>query len=153
MSLTFNQKSFFSTFLPSVNRGSGSFLKKDFSKLLMTLRSCHLCKNSEAESQKQFHLWKHFEDSTQNWGFSDMWGTASTPLQWCWCPGPCWDAPGGWTPWHCYQVHDRFQCTPDPWFPQLHSTSPQWEEQTVGRRETPLRVCVTKQVLRRIRVM
>ena len=29
--------------LPSVNKGSGSFLKKDFSRLLMTFKSCHLC--------------------------------------------------------------------------------------------------------------
>lgn len=28
---------------PSVNRGSGSFRKKDFNRLLMTFRSCHLC--------------------------------------------------------------------------------------------------------------
>lgn len=30
--------------LPFVNRGSGSFLKKDFNKLLMTLRSRHFCR-------------------------------------------------------------------------------------------------------------
>ena len=30
--------------LPFVNRGSGSFRKKDFSKLLMTLRSRHFCR-------------------------------------------------------------------------------------------------------------
>lgn len=30
--------------LPFVNKGSGSFLKKDFNKLLMTLRSRHFCR-------------------------------------------------------------------------------------------------------------
>lgn len=29
--------------LPSVKRGSGSFRKKDFNRLLMTFRSCHRC--------------------------------------------------------------------------------------------------------------
>lgn len=28
---------------PSVKRGSGSFRKKDFKRLLMTFRSCHRC--------------------------------------------------------------------------------------------------------------
>lgn len=32
---------------PSVKSGSGSFRKKDFSRLLMTFRSCHLCAGTE----------------------------------------------------------------------------------------------------------
>lgn len=33
-------------YIPSVKRGSGSFLKKDFRRLLMTFRSFHLCKQT-----------------------------------------------------------------------------------------------------------
>lgn len=34
---------------PLVNSGSGSFLKKDLSKLLTTLRSCHFCQQKETQ--------------------------------------------------------------------------------------------------------
>lgn len=32
---------------PSVKRGSGSFRKKDFKRLLMTFRSCHRCRGQK----------------------------------------------------------------------------------------------------------
>lgn len=116
---------------PSVNRGSGSFRKKDFSRLLMTFRSCHLCRDTEGEV---------FNDFIHNRALKKLFWCwfllfPLTPPQRCWCPGPCWDVPVGWTPWHCSLAHGRYRCTPGP-LPQPHrSTSPRLEGQTTRREE------------------
>lgn len=43
---------------PSVNSGSGSFRKKDLSRLLITFRSCHLCGDGEGDGYYRNNLIK-----------------------------------------------------------------------------------------------
>lgn len=51
---------------PFVNRGSGSFRKKDFSKLLMTLRSRHFCREAKGQESIMLKQSLQFKSVTAN---------------------------------------------------------------------------------------
>ena len=119
---------------PSVNSGSGSFRKKDLSRLLMTFRSCHLCGDRKGEvSYLQCSIKKMTHQMFLKYCETCSMSPACTPPQQCWCPCPCWDAPAGWTPWRCSLAPGRSRCNPNLCPPPHHSTSPQSEGQTVKR--------------------